>query len=196
MRPKALLFIIFTFLVSPLPTLAATPTDPNFKVAFTGDTGASTNFTNVLNLIRDEGAQMVIHAGDFDYSNRPSTFFPKIDSALGATFPYLGSNGNHDSWSVYVSGSNHDFRYRIDNNPSITIQDNFSGTDKNWVATYKGLKFLLLGDTAGSTSDATYIQNQLGSDTHTWKICAWHENGVPDADRGDCFVQTRAAAPA
>ena len=42
-------------------------TDANFRVAFIGDQGLNSNSIAVLNLIKDEGAQMVLHQGDLDY---------------------------------------------------------------------------------------------------------------------------------
>jgi len=42
-------------------------TDVDFRVAIVGDQGLGPNAIAVLNLIKDEGAQMVLHQGDFDY---------------------------------------------------------------------------------------------------------------------------------
>ena len=44
---------------------------PDFKVAFLGDQGTGNNPRAVLEMIRDWGAQAVVHAGDFDYENDP-----------------------------------------------------------------------------------------------------------------------------
>ena len=46
-------------------------TDTNFRVAFIGDQGLDSNAIAVLNLIKDEGAQMVLHQGDLDYEDNP-----------------------------------------------------------------------------------------------------------------------------
>ena len=43
------------------------PPPVNFKVAFIGDQGLHANARAVLNLIKNEGADAVIHSGDFDY---------------------------------------------------------------------------------------------------------------------------------
>ncbi len=47
---------------------------PNLKVAFIGDTGNSDSFQQVLQLIKDEGADIVLHQGDFDYVNDPASW--------------------------------------------------------------------------------------------------------------------------
>ena len=61
----AVLIILFGRVVS---VGATTSTNPDFKVAIIGDTGAGSNFQSVLDLIKIEGAQFVIHSGDFDYN--------------------------------------------------------------------------------------------------------------------------------
>ena len=43
----------------------------DLRVAFVGDQGLGPNAIAVLELIKDEGAQMVLHQGDFDYKDDP-----------------------------------------------------------------------------------------------------------------------------
>ena len=71
-------------------------TDPNFKVAFIGDTDDGTGFQDLLSLIQGENVDLVLHQGDFSYSSGPTqSWTDAINNTLGATFPYLGSDGNH-----------------------------------------------------------------------------------------------------
>ena len=79
------------------------PTPQNFKVAFIGDQGLSSNAVAVLNLIKDEGTDMVLHQGDFDYSDNPDAWDQQINGVLGDDFPYFASVGNHDeiAWPGY-----------------------------------------------------------------------------------------------
>ena len=72
------------------------PTDVDLRVAFIGDQGLSPNAIAVLNLIKDEGAQMVLHQGDFDYRDDPDKWDRQISDVLGSDFPYFASIGNHD----------------------------------------------------------------------------------------------------
>src|SRR3990167_8280800 len=88
------------FLTASRSVSAQNTTEPNFKVAFIGDSSAGNNFQSVLNLIKAEGAQMVLHQGDFDYSAGPQVWMDKINNTLGPDFPYLGSDGNHDIWDT------------------------------------------------------------------------------------------------
>src|SRR5439155_26657919 len=73
--------------------------DPNLKVAFIGDSGNGADFRRVLQLIKAEGAHMVLHQGDFDYADNARRFFATIDSILGDDFPYFAAVGNHDAGS-------------------------------------------------------------------------------------------------
>lgn len=57
----------------------------------------------MLRLIRDEGSDLVVHAGDFDYENDPEAWESMLTEELGADFPYLASAGGHDleRWPGY-----------------------------------------------------------------------------------------------
>ena len=73
------------------------------KIAFIGDQGSGSGTKTVLELIRDEKADMVLHQGDFDYQDDPDSWMNQIDDILGSTFPYFASVGNHDvtAWAGY-----------------------------------------------------------------------------------------------
>ncbi len=47
------------------------------------------NARAVLSLIRDERADAVIHAGDFDYEQNPAAWDAQINDILGADFAYF-----------------------------------------------------------------------------------------------------------
>ena len=78
-------------------------TDANFRVAFIGDQGLNSNSIAVLNLIKDEGTQMVLHQGDLDYEDDPDAWDKMVSNVLGYDFPYFVSVGNHDvlKWDEY-----------------------------------------------------------------------------------------------
>lgn len=145
----------------------AQSTDANFKVAFIGDSGASTPFQNVLNLIKAENAQMVLHQGDLDYSDGPQKWMDMVDNTLGVNFPYLASDGNHDEWDA--DGYAAYFKERLTKMgltaPSGSLPPSYS-------VTYKGLKIVF----SQEDGDPTFIDTQLKNATNTWKICSWHKN--------------------
>src|ERR1051325_11490632 len=76
----------------------------DFKIAFIGDQGLGPNAVAVLNLIKLEGAQVVMHSGDLDYSDNPAAWEAQINSVLGANFPYFVTIGNHDELKWAAAG--------------------------------------------------------------------------------------------
>ena len=59
---------------------SSTPQD--FKVAFIGDQGLGSNSVAVLNLIKEERTDMVLHQGDFDYFDDPEEWDQQINDVL------------------------------------------------------------------------------------------------------------------
>ena len=149
-------------------------TAPNLKVAFVGDQGAGSDALAVLRLIRDEGADMVLHQGDFDYGDNPTRWDDNITSVLGADFPYFASVGNHDEAAFYGAGGYQD---KLQQRLERVSGANCSGElGVNSTCQYQGLFFILSGvGTLGSGHEA-YIRQQLAADNSTWRICSWHKN--------------------
>src|SRR3989338_11360623 len=163
--PLIILLILTLFLQNPLPARAQS-TDPNFKVAFIGDTGAGNGFQSVLNLIKNEGAQLVLHQGDYGYSATSSTWGAAVNSVLGANFPYLGSDGNHENWGDYAP-------FMKDRLTKMGLDPNVVPTTKSsYSVAYKGLKMVF----SAENGDPAFVQSSLAGDTHTWKVCSWHKN--------------------
>jgi len=159
------------------------PTDPDLKVAFIGDSDNGAAFRRVLELIKSEGAHMVLHQGDFDYAENARRFFGTIDSVLGSDFPYFASIGNHDaaSWRQNCRDPNGCYAgflkarmARIGVTPDHPDLD-----DQMYSVSYRGLKLVFVGEAGAGTGDdvyASYIQDRLATDDHIWKICSWHKN--------------------
>src|SRR3990172_10629401 len=87
-----------------LPLLAiASPTNmpapevppPEFTIAFFGDQGLGGDAEAVLRLIRDEGADAVLHLGDFDYHDDPAAW----DACSRPAWTASGSPGRETSAS-------------------------------------------------------------------------------------------------
>lgn len=152
------------------PTQAVPP--PNFKMAFIGDQGLVSASRQVLELIKQEGAQAVLHLGDFDYEDKPLAWQAQIDRILGPDFPYFAVIGNHDlpRWPEYQQLIQQRFqRLGIRWDGDLGVQSSFS---------YKGIFFVLVGaGTTGSAEQyAPYLQRQLEVDHSLWSVAAWHKN--------------------
>ena len=164
----------------PTSTLSARPalgthrqvrTPPNFMVAFLGDQGVSDGARAVLHLIKNEGAAMVLHQGDFDYEDDPAQWDQMINDILGPDFPYFASIGNHDddAWPEYQQK----LRARLDRIPEATCEGDLGIKS---ACKYKGLFFILSGVGIMGSGHETYIKEQLSSNHALWRICSWHAN--------------------
>ena len=161
---------------STVTALTASPaiTPAGFKVAFIGDSEAGSDFRNVLELIRDEGTDMVMHQGDLGYGASASTWDQVVTDVLGADFPYFASKGNHDSWSSYQQV----LSARLALVPGASCSGDPSDLGIQSSCTYQGLFFILsgVGEASGPIAHDTYIRQQLAQDNSTWSVCSWHKN--------------------
>ncbi len=156
----------FTTLTSTAPT--------GVKVAFIGDQGLGPDSAGVLQLIRNERADFVVHSGDFDYADDPDAWDSQISAVLGSGFPYFASIGNHDvlQWP----------RYQLKLQARLGRIANASCVGDLGVQTvclYKGL--LLVFTAPGlasyafpSTGHDAFLRDQLAQTNFPWRISSWH----------------------
>ena len=160
-------------------------TTEELKVAFIADQGINENAKKVLQLIKDEKADMVIHAGDFGCCNSIIKYLrgresyigtaldwdAQITNILGPNFPYFGTIGNHDggNWPTYQKL----LQQRVDNNLDITCVGNLGIKS---TCNYKGLFFVLSGVGEIGDNHDSYINHALKNNDSIWKICTWHKN--------------------
>lgn len=144
---------------------------PDFKVAFIGDQGFGPDAVAVLDLIKDEGAEMVLHQGDFDYGNNPDKWDQQINDVLGPDFPYFASIGNHDTaaWRGYQQK----LYERLDRITGASCSGDV-GTISS--CTYQGLFFILSSVGVSGSGHEAYIRGQLAQNPFIWRICSWHKN--------------------
>jgi len=169
-------------------TDGAIVTDQNLMVAFIGDTANGANFQAVLNLIEGEGADIVMHQGDFDYADDPDGFFATIDSVLGPTFPYVASVGNHDisRWPEGCGDSDGCYATFFKQRMAATgiTPDDPNLNDQMYSTDFHGLGMFFAGETSSQTGEcgtnpsgyACYLRTKLQTDKHIWRICSWHKD--------------------
>ncbi len=162
---SCLIFIVFIS-----QSYALTSTTPNFKVAFIGDQGLGENATSVLQLIKNEGANMVLHQGDFDYQDNPDAWDQQINNVLGIDFPYFASVGNHDlpRWNEYQLK----LQQRLARIPNASCTGDLGVQSACY---YNGLFFILVAPGTLGTGHDTYLRDQLASDNSVWSVCSWHK---------------------
>lgn len=154
----------------------------NVKIAFIGDSGIDQDFVNVLNLIKNEQVDAVVHLGDFDYTKNPNGFNAKITSVLGESFPYLVAPGNHDNpeWNSNCTNQKGCYarvfaeRYALANIPLTQEQLD----SEMYKLEYMGIDLFFVGSKTAQSADeyANYLIEQLPSSNNLWKVCNWHKN--------------------
>ena len=146
-------------------------TPPGFRVAFLGDQGLGPNPRAVLTLVHDEGAQMLLELGDFDYADDPNAWDAQIDDVLGPAFPVFAVVGNHDlkRWDVYRQR----LKQRLARVPGARCDGEYG---VNAACSYRGLFFVLSGAGTRGSDHAAYLRDQLAQSSSIWRVCAWHKN--------------------
>ena len=141
----------------------------DLRVAFVGDQGLGPNAIAVLELIKDERAQLVLHQGDFDYEDDPDKWDKQISNVLGTDFPYFGTPGNHDvkEWNNY-QGKLYD---RLKKNPDAECIGDLGVKSS---CTYHGLFFILVAPGISDSDHDSFIKKQLNENHSDWRICSWH----------------------
>ena len=153
------------------PLLAQTPA--NFKIAFIGDQGLGADSRAVLNLIKSEGAQAVLHQGDLDYEDDPAAWDAQINDILGANFPYFVSAGNHDENEWDGAGGYQQLSEARLNRLGISWDGQLGVKSSLY---FNGIFIVLVApDVFGSGHDV-YIRDRLAADNSIWSICSWHKN--------------------
>lgn len=153
-------------LLSELTATGTITTTPNLKVAFIGDSRDGAAFAEVIRLIKAEGADLILHLGDFSYAKGPTPDWLAAIHQLDPTIPYLGADGNHDEWRLYAPF------FAEQTQKSGVVVSHGSVIDGSYAVTYGGLQ-MIFNQEGG---DAAFNQTILATDNHIWKICGWHQN--------------------
>jgi len=171
LRYYFLLPIIFIVVVG-LVKCTNTVTEEQVTIAFIGDQGLNANARAVLEMIEAEGANMVLHQGDFDYIDDADAWDEQINDVLGEDFPYFASIGNHDiiAWD---SGYKIKLQERLARIEGAECSGEYG---VNAHCSYKGIFFILSGAGTLGSGHANYIEDKLANDNSRWRICSWHKN--------------------
>jgi hypothetical protein len=197
------------------PGVATTGTPSNSSnsgpvtVAFIADSGMTNDSRAVLRLIKREGADVVVHSGDFDYQNDPAAWSEMLNQELGPDFPIIATMGNHDiyNWSEYQQ----QYRERTERVDDLQCTGDLG---LHSTCTFRGIAVvqtvdelcsLPSGDDEAfpaacgdyeSYEPAQYIEQQLRAAETDWRICSWHlpnhyfqvgeKHGVPRSIYDSC----------
>jgi len=169
----------------------------NLKVAFIGDAGNNSNQKKVLELVKNWGAEFIIHAGDFEYADNPAAFENNLNAVLGPDYPYFASIGNHD-YNTWEGTTGHKARL-MQRLARFNATNNCVGDyGVNMACNYKGIYFVLSGVGTKGAGHASFIDQAFTGYNALWKVVAWHKNqklmqigGKPDETGWDVYEAAR-----
>lgn len=155
--------------------------DADLLVALVGDQGSGNKTKSVYGLVLDEGADLLLLLGDFDYKGDADHWAAEMEEVLGDAFPVVAVAGNHDTkaWKDYQAH----LEGRLQKIQGAVCEGEL-GVDSS--CRYRGLHFILSGmGTIGSKQQhEQYIADALAADDSLWSICAWHKT-MRDLQAGD-----------
>jgi hypothetical protein len=163
-------------LPAPVQARAGEPVPPDFTIAFIGDQGLGPDSVAVLALIAAEGADLVIHSGDFDYEDDPAAWDAQIDGVLGPSFPYLASIGNHDVDRFCGPGG---YQERLEarlNRLGIAWEGDLGVQS---TVRHRGLLITLTAPGIHGCGDVThdrFLRRQFAAGASSWRVSSWHKN--------------------
>jgi cytochrome c peroxidase len=151
--------------------------DGGTKIAFIGDTGAGGNFQRVLDLIKSEGAELTIVAGDTSYSSsRDDDWDAMVRNTLGSSDPALVVAGNHDYGDSNFGNVRSFGESRMNRQSAVQCSGDYA---EKMTCNYKNVYFVMsaIGASGSQSSHESFISNSLNNAPDgAWRICAWHKN--------------------
>lgn len=143
------------------------------KVAFVGDQGVKPNSLAVMFLIKQEGADLLMVPGDFDYVDSPSIWENTMNLILGRNFPVIAVLGNHDM--KRESGYQRVMEARLKRTKGVKCEGK---AVHNSACTYKDLYFVMNLAPLTDEDHIGFTKKMLAKNSSPWKFCSWH---VPHA---------------
>lgn len=140
---------------------------------------------DVLAAAKDNGAELVVHAGDLDYESAPRMWRLFVDETVrGQGMDFVAAKGNHDAdgWDG-VSGlwSDPDDGYAAQLRP--TQPGNCYGAyGESLVCDYGAVTLVISSvgvDAAGESAnqrEVAFLERALSQSASRFKVCVWHMN--------------------
>ncbi len=156
------------------------------KVALLADSALNRASERVLALVAQEGADVVLHPGDIDYTGRLDLWQGQVSAALGPRFPYFYSAGNYENkdtprrknvaWQRYVAHR----RQRLRDAGAVCVHESADGAQV--ACHWRGVSFVLSNLSnlkARVASDLQFVRTSLsrlraGFPRTRWTFCLWH----------------------
>jgi hypothetical protein len=142
-------------------------------MAFIGDQGLGPGAENVLRLVKSEGADLLVHLGDFDYTDDPAAWEAQYDRILGGDFPIISVVGNHDLLAWRGTGG---YSWYVSERMRRMGVEVYGFPGERCSFRYRGIFFVLTAPGLIGEGHAEFIRRELERDSSVWRISAWHVN--------------------
>jgi len=139
------------------------------KIGFIGDSGIGENSIKVLQLLKNNNVDAIVHSGDLDYIDSPCSMETNIDSVFPPNFPYFYTIGNHELllWKKYQMKNLN----RLQNVENLHCKGNL-GVMSSCV--FKGINIISSGAGVLCNNHLEYLETTLSESTQKWNICSRH----------------------
>jgi len=151
----------------------------DLTVAFLGDQGTGDNARDVLQLVANEGVDLLLIQGDLGYYPKAAEqWIANIDDILGKKFPVLLTVGNHENheWLAYRQW----LLKRIQDVPELVCQGS-PGVKAH--CSFRGVSVVQVAPgvsevpgVAAHDDYADYLDSELSNASNIWRVCSWHKN--------------------
>ncbi len=158
---------------------AAEVTTQKTKVAFIGDQGVGRSARSVLELIKSEGADLLLIQGDLGYDEFAAVEWESnLRNILGKDFPVLTVIGNHENFEYRLYKEF--IEQRVDRVDELSCQGDLG---VKATCTFGDIQItqVAVGITEVPEIDfeddyEQFLRDSFEDSSYTWRICSWHKN--------------------
>jgi len=159
-----------------LNTLSTKSINQTTKIAFIADQGMNDSTKEVLKLIKDQGTDLLVINGDFEYGDDPKGWAKMHERILGEEFPIIAVAGNHDEylWKQYQP-----IIKRWQENPKLDcagVAGEYSSCSFRGIKIVTTVPDVFRGERYSREKSAKFILNSFRDDKSIWRICGFHKN--------------------
>mmetsp|Transcript_136690 Transcript_136690/g.237330 ORF Transcript_136690/g.237330 Transcript_136690/m.237330 type:complete len:725 (-) Transcript_136690:215-2389(-) len=158
---------------------------PNMKVVYVADMGLDEHNSvvhQVLQAIKDEKPDMVLHSGDLDYRGNPVKWEKQLVDYFGEDFPYFYTPGDHERTEWHQSS-----RHGVGYQKHLAARIKRTGIQCagevgiHMVCSHKGLVFLMSGSgtfdlPAQHWEEGDAQLQRVFEQGAQWVVCSWHRS--------------------
>jgi hypothetical protein len=167
--------------------LSTLSTNQTTKIAFIADQGMNNSTKEVLKLIKDQGTDLLVINGDFEYGDDPKGWAKMHEKILGEDFPIIAVAGNHDEclWKQYQP-----IIKKWQENPKLKcsgVAGEYSSCEFRGIKIVTTVPGIFRDEKYSKEKSAKFVLKSFRDDESIWRICGFHKNmhAMQTGDKGD-----------